>query len=595
MKKNLLLILLISTRYALSQPVVDIAIGTSTNQFSDSYGPYTNLWYDVNLNSIFFAHRSNVQAGWPTAGFVIYDYSTDGGITWISDQRMAYQDTFNIMRARFPQAVIYNPPGNTVPDSAFVTTFGPANDGTSFGFYFNGTVPLGSAVPVQTSYAHSSIGSTIGIAQSGMIVKNTGTTWWAAHGLSPSDYNDTIHLSKGVFNNATRMFDYSFQKIYVPVCTGTSGSKLFYNQAVAFNDAGDVGYVAVIGNDWVCSSQPLDTTMGVIVYRTTDGGITWNHAADITLSMLDPLLLNNGSKYQSGDRLDIGVDKNNTLHVLITVLPYQPGNAQSSIYPPGSWGLFDIEFNIAADACLIARPETFTGIYGVAGSTTDPEILEENQLQFSRSWDGSKVFFTWFDTDTMIYGPGLNNFPDMHCRGLDVDLASWSNEFNFTEGTGLPADGRCAFASTSYYTINDGANENVPMVYNAQTGNTGNPVTFHYVGGAAVSGYTIPGNCIQLINGIPENDPSNYQLKVSAIYPNPISGKAFIDISNATGGSVIIKITNTLGQEISSATYADLHPGKNTLAIDGSKLSKGLYFCTVQTENESVTKMMSVE
>ncbi|MEO8087683.1 MAG: T9SS type A sorting domain-containing protein, partial [Bacteroidota bacterium] len=570
--------------------------GSSGNQFTCSNGQWTNLWYDADIHSILFAHRSNDQAGWPTTGFVACDYSTDNGATWSADQGPIYADSLNTFRARFPQAVIYNPAGNTSPSNAYFSTFGIAHDGTGYAGYFEGTVPVNLSYPEQNALPFITNGFNTLMPQSGLIVKNTGTQWWSAEGFDGTGYNDSIIISKGIFNSALQQFSYTFQKVNIPVKTTNTGKKIFYNQAITFNDEGNIGYLAVLGNDWVNTNTFKDSAMGIIIYASTDSGYTWNRLTGISLNDLDPQLLNNGSSYQAGYTLDIGVDKNNNLHVVLPVLPHAIGNEISYwLNQPvsRSWGIFDISTNngLAWNGCLVAYPETYYGAFG-----NMQFVYEDNRAQFSRSWDGSKLFFTWFDTDTLLYGPGLNNFPDMHAVGYDVDQNLWTNEFNFTEGTGLQADGMCYFGNISYYTINDGVNENIPMVYDSlDFTSVNNPVYFSYLGGAAVSGYANPGQCIQLINAVAENNFKSLTFSVSSPYPNPFSNKSCVDVTIPNSSDLKVEITNFLGQILSSTVNKNQPAGKITLTFDGTELSPGLYFYSVKSGNESATKMMCVE
>ncbi len=577
-----------------AQPIVEIPLGSSGNQQTNSHGVYTNLWYDADIHTVMFSHRSNDLAGWPSTGNILYDFSIDDGLNWWTDRGPVYFDSLNFIRARFPQGVIYNPPGNTNPQNAFFTTFGAATDGIDWSHYSQGTVEAGNTLTFQFTYDCSYYNLMTSIPQSGMLVKNTGTTWWSAARLDSVVYADTIILSKGHFFSIG-YFNYSFKKVHIPVCTDVDGKKMFFNQAVAFNDGGDIGYIAVIGNDWVCSSQPSDSAMGVIVYQTADSGSTWNRIAGISLSALDPLLLNNGSLYQAGDRFDIGVDKHNNLHIGLPVVPFLPGNAVASSYPQGSIGLFDITLNAStgsSDACLLSHVKSY---YGGNPVSPDTLLLEDNRIQFSRSWDGSKIFFTWFDTDTAFYATVLNNYPDMHSIGYDVDQNLWTSDFNFTAGTGLLSDGKCRYGNVSYYTINDGTNENIPAVFDTLEDLLFQPPYFYYIGGAAVSGYSNAGNCIQLINKIPENNFTAFNFFVSSAYPNPFSKKASLDIVLEETSDVVLEIVNVMGQKFPPLVYKNVRPGKSTLAIEGSSLPNGLYFVVIRAGEETKTRMMCVE
>ncbi|MEO8087123.1 MAG: T9SS type A sorting domain-containing protein, partial [Bacteroidota bacterium] len=591
-----------------TQALCEVQMGSAGNQFGSAFGPKTNLWYNRDLNTLTFAHRANPLTTAATIGFIEYDYSTDGGTTWNNNQQYIYRDLSYVVatgyqneRGRYPQAAIYNPIGNTDPANAFIAGYGPVTDAaavinSAWPWHFEGTTQLGSATNNQQLFNIDQASGGIGaiIPQGGTIVKNTGETWWSCQGYDGAAYDDTVVLSHGVYNGAGD-FTYSFVKVPVPVCTDIDNAKMFQNCAVIFNDAGDIGYTVILGNDWVCNSNPADSTMGIIVYKSTNSGTSWFRINSPDQSMVDPLLLSGGYAYQTSTQLDLAVDQDNHLHIALPIVPFQPGNTVYLGYEYGSWGLFDFTTSSESGlfavwtACLITKPQTYFGDFGTAGSTTDPEIQDENRLQISRSWEGSKIFYTWFDTDTAIFGPGLNNFPDARSVGVDLDGGLWTAEVGQTEFSGTHGDGNSIFGNVSYYTVNDGTNENIPIVIDVMTSSTGSPVDFWYQGCAMMSNFVNTPNCVNVTTGI--NNPSSAAnaFAVSSNYPNPYSGKTTVNVTTVKAGDVSIEITNSIGQLLSTSIYKNLSAGVHSLTIDGSSLSKGLYFYTVKSANESAT------
>ena len=590
------------------------AIGSAGNQFGTAFGPKTNLWYNRDLNTLTFVHRANAPLVNPpyTIGFIEYDYSTDGGATWTNNQQFLYRDTtyvqssgYQNQRGRYPQAGIYNPPGNTDPANAYIAGYGPVTDAAAvinggWPWHWEGTSQLGTTTNNQQLFNIDQASGGLGaiIPQGGTVVKNTGEVWWSCQGYDGAAYDDTVVLSHGVYNGAGD-FNYTFKKLAVPVCTDNTGAKMYQNCAVIFNDAGDKGYCVVLGNDWVCNWDVNDSAMGFIVYKTTDNGNSWFKIHSPDPKLVDPMLLNGGYAYMTSSQLDLAMDRDDHLHIALPIVPFQPGNTIYLGYEYASWGLFDFSTNNDFDwtACLITKPQTYYGDFGTAGSTTDPEIQDENRLQISRSWEGSKLFYTWFDTDTSIFGPGLNNFPDTRSIGLDLDGGLWTAEVGHTEFSGTSADGSSLFGNVCYYTINDGTNENIPFVVDVMTASTGSPVNFFYEGCGTMSNYVNNGVCQDVTGslGIKDHSKAATGFTVSGNYPNPYSGKTSIDVTLMKSADVTVEISNSIGQVLSSASYKNLNPGVNTLTIDGSSLSKGLYFYTVKAGNESTTKTMSVE
>lgn len=595
-----------------TQTICESSLGSAGRPYYAFYGSWSNFWYNQDINSLVFVHVSKPVNTSYTIGFIQYDYSTDGGVSWTNNQSFLYTDTtynsstgYEVQRGRYPQGGIYNPPGNTNPSNAYACVYGSATNGLStpndgWPWHYEGTSLLGSSANNQQLFNNDLASGGLGgnIPQGGIIVRNTGDAWWTCRGWIPSAYDDTVILSHGIFNSATHDYDYTFKKIPAPVCTNVSGYKMFYDCAVTFNDAGNIGYVALLGNDWCCNAQPLDSAIGLIVFKTTDGGNTWNKLPGPNLDLVDPLLLSGGYSYQVVERFDLGMDKNDHLHIVLPIVPYDYNNTIYLSYTYGSYGIFDVTTTNDVDwnACLIAKPETFYGQYGTVGSSSDPAFYEENRAQFSRSWDGSKIFYTWFDTDTSIFGPGLNTYPDAHCIGLDVDAGLYTADANLTAFTGTTADGGSNVGQVCYYTVNDGTNETIPIIIDVLGPTTLDPVDFFYEGCGAITNFVNAGNCTPLsLNPVVQGIPGAVSFGVSANYPNPFSGKTMVDVTLPEASDVTIEISNAIGQMLSSFSYKNLNAGINSITIDGATLSKGLYFYTVKAGNKSVTKTMSVE
>jgi len=75
-------------------------------------------------------------------------------------------------------------------------------------------------------------------------------------------------------------------------------------------------------------------------------------------------------------------------------------------------------------------------------------------------------------------------------------------------------------------------------------------------------------------------------------YPNPFNPTTNIQFSIPKGQNVSLKFYNSMGQEV--ATYVDgfLEAGVYSADFDGSSLSSGIYFYTLQTSNFVETKKM---
>ncbi len=99
--------------------------------------------------------------------------------------------------------------------------------------------------------------------------------------------------------------------------------------------------------------------------------------------------------------------------------------------------------------------------------------------------------------------------------------------------------------------------------------------------------------------GINENItdiPENYFLNQN--YPNPFNPVTNLEfgIPVKQGGQemgyVTVEIYDILGRKISSLVNEKLFPGNYKVTFDGSRLTSGIYFCTLRTENFTDTKRM---
>jgi len=84
--------------------------------------------------------------------------------------------------------------------------------------------------------------------------------------------------------------------------------------------------------------------------------------------------------------------------------------------------------------------------------------------------------------------------------------------------------------------------------------------------------------------------PSDYSL--SQNYPNPFNPSTKISFTLPSSSNVSLKVFNTIGQEVSELVNENLQPGKYSTDFNASKLSSGIYFYTLMTNNFNTTKKM---
>jgi hypothetical protein len=75
-------------------------------------------------------------------------------------------------------------------------------------------------------------------------------------------------------------------------------------------------------------------------------------------------------------------------------------------------------------------------------------------------------------------------------------------------------------------------------------------------------------------------------------YPNPATGSFNIDYNIIGRENASIRIMNSLGETV--MTFNNLAQGRNTLSVDGSKLSSGNYFYQLKAGEATLTKKLTI-
>lgn len=127
----------------------------------------------------------------------------------------------------------------------------------------------------------------------------------------------------------------------------------------------------------------------------------------------------------------------------------------------------------------------------------------------------------------------------------------------------------------------NGNDENVLLIYDSLVANQ------YYQEFA--QRYTLAGGSIyvqQISSEIPE------AFSLGQNYPNPFNPSTTINFSLPKTSNVRLTIYNSLGQEIEKLADEIFQSGTYSVRFDGSKLSSGVYFYSLETENGRITRSM---
>ncbi len=84
--------------------------------------------------------------------------------------------------------------------------------------------------------------------------------------------------------------------------------------------------------------------------------------------------------------------------------------------------------------------------------------------------------------------------------------------------------------------------------------------------------------------------PQKFQLQQN--YPNPFNPSTEINFTIPKAGNVTLKVYNALGQEVATIVNGFKEAQTYNVKFDASNLSTGVYFYTLKTGDQSITKKM---
>ena len=612
-----------SKTYKNSDFVSIVQIGTSANAYGYGYGggQKSLLWANKDLNTVTNFHRMGgaLDPG-GYSGDLGYDISIDGGMTWANMNEL-YVAVNNVGgeyytdAARYPNHGIYNPPGNTDPNEAYLTYFAPTLDGTNdiWGGYGYGRRLLGDPNDtirhLETSRPDEGVMLYI---PDGFTVTNLGEAWvtdinqdWTSGTMV---YLGQIYVRHGIWDEDLE--DFVYEELFFDLPTIDNGRP--NNTKVAFSPDGMTGWIACLAdNGEVAISEGL--SYYPILWKTEDGGQNWsdpiiaaiagedgiggihNFLSDEELAELyeAPVPDREEIPFTTSFDFDMHVDAFGNPHIAVIcgvtgADPYSivTGLSESSGYIfTCAADIFTLDDGETWMAHELGRQKTFRGTFGT-------DYTEDNRIQIASSWDGTKMFVTWLDTDL----PGVtdNNQPDIWLRGIDVvnnTLTSNNGEdkpYNVTEfSEGM---WQAYFNATSHYVFDDGdGNYTIPMSY--QIGNPEDPgieVQFYYITDFTVifDEFIYPG--IEDLN-------SKSSFEVSQNFPNPANGTTTVTVSLEEATTLSFELFNLMGQKVFEVQAQHYSNGVQPFTFDASNLSDGVYFYTVTSGETKVTKKMIVE
>jgi len=584
-----------------------VPLGQSGNAIGFAFMRTTYLWAENNTKAVSFVHRMTSPPG---SGYLAYDISKDGGMTWENNVQ-AYNPTLpEGFDARYPQGALYNPVGNTDPDNAYFHYFAPTLDnsnpggGVNWGGYCYGVKQLADgATPTQNN--KPSDPPFYQYLPSAFTVTQTGEAWMVDQNNMGSGseflYQGSLIVGHGIWDVDLSDFVYSFDLLPLTINSADGINDI----KIAFAPDGMTGYICVMTN--LPETLPY-TSYHPVLFKTTDGGNSWSDPIEVQLGGADglapiqefisdeiliqffdpePVPPRDEIDYYMGYEIDLAVDAWGNPH--ISGMACIADNAQGFIYT--SEGLIAM-FHIWSDdqgetfqAFNLSDLHRFDAEF-VNSSTT---IVQYNRPQVATTQDGAIVFFSWLDTN--IPEVEDNSLPDIYFREflpvLGTHGEAAENVTYFSAAMNL-----ALFGCMSHYVLSDVTTDGytyvctIPFVYEEMPAlDPLAPVQFYYIPDFVKT---------YMFDAIPDKNPAQ-TATVSQNFPNPANDKTTVRINQMAETDLSLEIFDITGKLVRTIEMGRVPRGILDLEINTESLNAGVYFYSLNTGNGRTTRKMIVQ
>ncbi len=186
------------------------------------------------------------------------------------------------------------------------------------------------------------------------------------------------------------------------------------------------------------------------------------------------------------------------------------------------------------------------------------------------------------------YGPPVSSSYPLGCFVEDYELAASGADLDSHNGRTCITPEYPAGIYAYFITIDSLGNPDYPYIIGPK----------YY--GQVVAGNTPPGGHVTIsetvtqyipLTGISNlSEPINFNLYQN--YPNPFNPGTNIKFDISISGITTLKVYDMSGKEVYSVLNEDLIPGSYVVKFDGSSLSSGVYYYTLTSGENSLTKKM---
>ena len=182
------------------------------------------------------------------------------------------------------------------------------------------------------------------------------------------------------------------------------------------------------------------------------------------------------------------------------------------------------------------------------------------------------------------FDDGTSNYRHIWYVVSEDGGTTWSTPEDLT-GDVFHLDKECSFTA-----VTSTATDKLHVLY--QTSNL--PGIFQRYESAIVAPHNMVYLPVALHVGVNDNYVDT-SFEVSQNYPNPVNGQTYFTVTLNQGADLNLEVYSLTGQMVNTADYGYKTAGTHTLTINANDMVSGVYFYTVSTGTNKVTRKMIVQ
>jgi len=578
-----------------------IDISSSSNMFGIFIADQRVVSAQPGANMITFGNRAGGSFG-ATGNDLRIAFSTDLGNSFTNFTVSPLAGSGFMFR--YPSVSIFNPAGNSNTENMLAVYSGPFTDAAGWKGQYYGSCNL-DGTNVNTTFDNNEPTVYINHLNMGLVALPDGHVHVASNrldGTSTSYTHEGWEVQNGMYNAETNTIDWADEPVkIIPELLEDGRTDA---DRMVFSADGSVGYIVATGID----ADPEYNIYGVewpIVYKTTDHGVTWDKIPAFDFSELKafneylwplradfdkvvPKWYNKWAAAENQSSNGVTVDKNGNLHIAGFV------RSTYSIHPDSLNYVYSEEPSLMFNV-FMEGDGTWNAIF-VDSIRTEKHVFStldlDQRISMSRTEDGSKVFVTWADTDTRLWGSTFttNMAPDVFSWGIDIDSRLYTDPTNFTAFSDIWGDN--FWLHVSDMVLTEGDMYHVPVSTSTSGATADDAVTHHFVSGISF----LESEFININNkySVLPNGSANL-VSVKQNFPNPFNGTTQVDVTLAKTAQVSLEVYNIVGQKVYEIPARNLGEGVHTFQINAANLKAGIYTYSVIANGERTTRQMMVK